>query len=119
MQQVQIPPVADSETYLFGRVDKNGDVEHTVVIAVNDGPLPREQQREWAKSVGGVLMNRIEGIVIYNEHRGLVKEASYWTDEDVEWNDAFAWYQDFSYGDQTSYHESAALRAVAVRRFKN
>ena len=117
--QIQLPPLAEGETYLFGRVDKNGDIEHTVVIAVNNSALSREKQREWAKSIGGVLMNRIEAIEIYNSHRDLVEPDWYWTDEDVEWDTAYAWCQDFDYGGQGDYRKSAALRAVAVRRFKN
>ncbi|MGA4275625.1 DUF1566 domain-containing protein [Ralstonia nicotianae] len=119
MQQIAIPSLAKGEIYLGGRIDKNGDVEHTVIIAVNNEELSREQQREWAKSVGGTLMNRIEALIIYNEHRGLVKPDWYWTDDDVEWNPACAWCQNFGNGLQDISHESAALRAVAVRRFKN
>ena len=119
MQQIQIPPLAEGETYLYGRIDKNGEIEHTVIVAVNDEELPREKQREWAKSVGGVLMNRVEAIFIYNEQRDLVKPDLYWTDEDVEWDTACAWYQYFGHGNQRYGRKSAARRAVAVRRFKN
>ena len=45
MQQIQIPPLAEGETYLYGRIDKNGEIEHTVIVAVNDEELPREKQR--------------------------------------------------------------------------
>ncbi|VVE90773.1 DUF1566 domain-containing protein [Pandoraea bronchicola] len=117
MSQVVIPPIAEGQTYLYGRVNKNGDVEHTVLIAVNDDRLPREAQREWAKSVGGVLYNRVDALIIYNEHRDLVKPEAYWTDDDVEWDSAYAWYQDFSNGIQGNLLKSAALRAVAVSRF--
>ncbi|MGK2829193.1 DUF1566 domain-containing protein [Ralstonia pseudosolanacearum] len=117
MQQIQIPKLADGQTYLYGRVDKNGDVEHTVINAVNDERLPRDLQREWAKSVGGVLFNRLDSLVIYNEHRGLVKPAAYWTDDDCEWDPAYAWYQGFYFGSQDYDHKSVALRAVSVSRF--
>ncbi|NDV73522.1 DUF1566 domain-containing protein [Burkholderia cenocepacia] len=115
--QILVPPVAEGQTYLYGRVNKSGDVEHTVLIAVNDKRLPRELQREWAKSVGGVLYNRIDALVIYNEHRSLVKPEAYWTDDDVEWDSAYAWSQNFSGGYQSSYHKSVELRGVAVSRF--
>ncbi|KVO11757.1 hypothetical protein [Burkholderia ubonensis] len=117
MQQIQLPPLAEGHTYLYGRIDKNGDVEHTVVIAVNDKRLPRELQREWAKSVGGVLYNRIDALFVYSEHRDLVKPAAYWTDDDVEWDSAYAWCQHYLSGIQYSLHKSVALRAVAVSRF--
>ncbi len=116
MQQIQLPPLADGQTYLHGRVNKNGDVEHTILIAVNDERLPRDLQREWAKSVGGVLCNRFDALVIYNEHRDLMKPGAIWTDDDVEWDSACAWYQNF-YGGQYYTRKSVALRAVAVSRF--
>ncbi|WP_104656564.1 DUF1566 domain-containing protein [Ralstonia insidiosa] len=119
MQQIQIPPLAEGEIYLGGRITKTGDIEHTVIVAINDDELPLAEQREWAKSQGGVLMNRYEALIIYNEHRDLVKKDWYWTDEEVEWDTAYAWYQDFYGGNQNGDRKSAALRAVAVRRFKN
>ncbi|RQV20623.1 DUF1566 domain-containing protein [Burkholderia cenocepacia] len=115
--QILVPPVADGQTYLYGRVNKSGDVEHTVLIAVNDKRLPRELQREWAKSVGGVLYNRVDALIIYNEHRGLVKPEAYWTDDDVEWDSACAWYQYYLDGIQIGSHKSVELRGVAVSRF--
>jgi hypothetical protein len=119
MQQLALPPIAEGQNYLYGRIDKNGDVEHTVLIAVNDERLPRELQRKWAKSVGGILFNRVDALVIYNEHRDLVKPEAYWTDDDCEWDPAYAWYQYYDVGSQIYGHKSAALRAVAVSRFKN
>ncbi|MBU9403530.1 DUF1566 domain-containing protein [Burkholderia multivorans] len=116
-QQIQLPQTAEGQTYLYGLVNKNGDVEHTVLIAVNDERLPHELQREWAMSVGGVLYNRIDALVIYNEHRSLVKEAGYWTADICEWDPAFAWYQDCISGSQNLGHESVELRGVAVSRF--
>ncbi len=115
--QIQLPPVAEGQTYLYGRVNKSVDVEHTVLIAVNDKRLPRELQREWAKSVGGVLFNRVDALIVYNEHRNLVKPEAYWTDDDVEWDSAYAWCQYCSYGHQYYYRKSVELRGVAVSRF--
>ena len=108
--------LAEGETYLGGRIHLNGSIEHSVVIGVNDERLSQDSQREWAKSLGGVLMNRFEGLVIYNEQRALVKEAAYWTDDVCEWDTSCAWCQDFLHGIQDYDHKSAALRAVAVRR---
>lgn len=117
MQQIQIPPLAEGQIYLYGRINKNGDIEHTVFISANDEKLPRDLQREWARSVGGILFNRVDALIIYNEHRDLVKPEIYWTDDDVGWDSSSAWGQDFDFGDQNSYHKSVALRAVAVSRF--
>jgi hypothetical protein len=113
---IQTPELAEGEIYLGGRISKIGEVEHSVVIAINDEKLSLAGQREWAKSKGGVLMNRFEALVIYNEHRDIVTPNWYWTDDECEWDSACAWYQNFDHGGQTNFHKSAALRAVAVRR---
>ncbi|SMG00365.1 hypothetical protein [Burkholderia singularis] len=117
MQQIQLPPLAEGQTYLYGRINKSGDVEHTVLIAVNDERLPRELQREWAKSVGGILFNRIDALIIYNEYRDLVKSGAYWTDDDVEWDSASAWFQTGNNGYQGTSPKSVGLRGLAVSRF--
>ncbi|WP_234775209.1 DUF1566 domain-containing protein [Paraburkholderia tropica] len=113
---IQTPELADGEVYLGGRISKIGEVQHSILIAINDAELSLDGQREWAKSKGGVLMNRHEALVIYNEHRDIVKPDWYWTDEECEWNSAYAWYQNFDGGGQRHNRKSAALRAVAVRR---
>lgn len=117
MQQIQLPPIAEGQTYLRGSSNRNGDIEHTVIIAVNDECLPRDLQRKWAKSVGGVLYNRIDALYVYNEHRDLVKPELYWTDDDVEWNSAYAWCQNYYHGRQYNGPKSVAIRGVAVSRF--
>ncbi|WP_234775222.1 DUF1566 domain-containing protein [Paraburkholderia tropica] len=119
MQQIQIPPLAEGEIYLCGLVDSNGDVEHTVIIGINNDSGSWQQQMDWAKNLGGDLTNRVEQAVIRAKRPNLVEEAAYWSNTTVEWDSAYAWYQDFLNGFQDDYHESAALRAVAVRRFKD
>jgi hypothetical protein len=117
--QVQIPPLAEGEIYLCGIVDANGDIEHTVVIGINNDGASWQKQLEWAKSLGGDLTNRIEQAVIRAKRPDLVEEEAYWSNTEVEWDSSYAWYQYFLNGYQDLYHKGAALRAVAVRRFKN
>lgn len=119
MQQIQIPPLAEGEIYLCGLVDANGDLEHTVIIGINNDGGSWQKQMEWAKSLGGDLTNRIEQAVIRARRPDLVEEAAYWSNTTVEWDSACAWYQDFYGGLQYFSLKSAARRAVAVRRFKD
>jgi hypothetical protein len=119
MQQIPIPPLAEGEIYLCGLADANGDVEHTVIVAVNNERGSWQQQMNWAKTLGGDLTNRVEQALIRAKRPDLVEEAAYWSNTTVEWDSAYAWCQDFSYGFQGGSHKSAALRAVAVRRFKD
>jgi hypothetical protein len=119
MQRIQIPPLAEGEIYLCGLVDANGDVEHTVIVSVNNERASWQQQMDWAKSIGADLTNRVEQAVIRARRTDLVEEAAYWSNTTVEWDSACAWCQYFYYGNQYRSHKSAALRAVAVRRFKD
>ena len=119
MQQLLIPPLAEGEIYLCGLVDANGDVEHTVIIGINNNGDSWQKQLDWAKSLGGDVTNRIEQAVIRARRPALVDEVAYWSNTEVEWDSSYAWCQDFGNGFQYGSHKSAALRAVAVRRFKN
>ncbi len=119
MQRIQIPPLAEGEIYLCGLVDANGDVEHTLIVSVNNERAGWQQQMDWAKSIGADLTNRVEQALIRARRPDLVEEAAYWSNTTVEWDSAYAWYQLFDYGCQYGNRKSAALRAVAVRRFKN
>lgn len=116
MSQIILPPLEEGQIYLYGRVNKNGDVEHTVLKAVNNDRLPHAKQIEWAESVGGVLMNRFDALVIYNEHRSIVKAGAYWTADIVEWDPEYAWGQTYGSGYQYYRYRSSPLRAVAVSR---
>lgn len=119
MSQIILPPLEEGQIYLYGRVNKNGDVEHTILRAVNDEPMPHAQQIEWAESVGGMLYNRIDALVIHSEHRELVKPGWYWTIDVCEWDPEYAWSQYYDYGSQYYDPRSSAFRAVAVSRFTN
>ncbi|WP_287497960.1 DUF1566 domain-containing protein [Pandoraea sp. CB10b_02] len=117
MTQVVIPQLNDGETYLCGIVDANGDVEHTVIVAINNERGEWQEQMEWAKSLGADLMSRPEQAIAFAKHKDRFEEAGYWSNEDA--GDGFAWYQDFLNGDQYYGSQDGRLRAVAVRRFKN
>ncbi|MBN3832916.1 DUF1566 domain-containing protein [Burkholderia sp. Ac-20344] len=118
--QIQIPPLAEGETYLFGLVDANGDIEHTVIVDVVNDRADWHKQMDAAKARGCDLANAIEYAAIRLKHPKLVDEnKSYWMNETVDWDSADARYQDFLYGHQDSIRKSASLCAVVVRRFKN
>ncbi|MBN4665400.1 DUF1566 domain-containing protein [Pandoraea nosoerga] len=117
MTQVVIPPLNDGEIYLCGFVDANGDVEHVVIVAINNERGEWQEQMEWAKSLGADLMTRPEQAIAYAKLKDRFEDAGYWSNEDA--GDGFAWYQGFGYGLQICSGQNLRLRAVAVRRFKN
>ncbi|NYH21420.1 DUF1566 domain-containing protein [Paraburkholderia bryophila] len=119
MQQLQIPPLADGEIYLIGLVDANGDVEHTILLPGDNDDASQAEQLAWAQSIGGDLPNRIEQAVMLAKFRDRFQKDAYWSNETCDWNSSCAWFQGFGGGGQDGTHKCAALRAVAVRRFKN
>ena len=117
--QIQIPPLAEGEIYLCGLVDANGDIEHTVLLPGDNDYATQAEQFEWAKSLGGDLPNRIEQAVMFAKFRDRFQSDAYWSNETCHWDASCAWYQGFGGGGRGTSPKSAALRGVAVRRFKN
>ncbi|NMV36948.1 DUF1566 domain-containing protein [Ralstonia insidiosa] len=109
--------LAEGETYLCGLIDANGDTVHTVLLPGDSDRASHKKQLEWAQSIGGDLPNRIEQAVMKAKFSDRFEPAGYWSNETCDWDSAYAWYQDFNDGLQDGYRKSAALRAVAVRRF--
>ncbi|WP_175777485.1 DUF1566 domain-containing protein [Burkholderia anthina] len=118
--QIQRPPLAEGEIYLFGLVDANGDIEHTVIVDVVNDRANWQKQMDTAKARDCDLANAIEYAAIRLKHPKLVDEnKAYWMNETVDWDSAYARCQNFYDGSQYYHHESALLGAVVVRRFKN
>ncbi|WP_104656554.1 DUF1566 domain-containing protein [Ralstonia insidiosa] len=111
--------LAEGETYLCGLIDANGDTVHTVLLPGDSDRASHKKQLEWAQSIGGDLPNRIEQAVMKAKFSDRFEPAGYWSNETCDWDSAYAWYQDFDNGYQDSNRKSAALRAVAVRRFSH
>ena len=106
------------EHYAGLLLGKNGEPDqHLVVIAVNDTETNWAKQTEWAKGAGGELPNRRELNLLRANVRELFKDDWYWSNETHASDGSYAWYQTFYNGTQYDTLKSAALRAVAVRRF--
>ena len=121
MQQLQIPPIADGETYIGAIGDKSGNLYHLVLLAGDNDRAPQQAQIEWAKSVGGELPNKLEAMMLFCHAKDQFKPDAYWTgetliDPDDEEDDGWAWYQYFYDGYQYDYRKHGQLRARAVRR---
>ena len=119
--QLQIPALADGETYIGAIGDKNGDVYHLVLLAGDNDPALHSVQLEWAKSIGGDLPNKLESAMLFAHAKGEFKPDWYWTSETFidpydPKDDGWAWCQDFGTGRQRSYHKNTKLRARSVRR---
>ena len=121
MNQLQIPALADGETYIGAIGDKNGDAYHLVLLAGDNDPAQHSAQLEWAKSIGGDLPNKLEAAMLFAHAKGDFKPDWYWTSETFidpydPKDDGWAWCQDFCTGSQRSYHKNTKLCARSVRR---
>ena len=116
MNQLQIPPLSEGETYIGAIGDKNGDVYHVVLLPGDNDDATWEAQMEWAKSIGGDLPTRIELAMLWANHRDQFKKDLYLSNETHHESDKHAWCQNFTNGDQNDTHKGYGLRARAVRR---
>ena len=116
MQQLQIPPLAEGETYIGAIGDTSGDVYHVILLPGDNDDATWEAQIEWAKSIGGDLPTRVEQAMLWANHRDLLQKDYYWSNETHHSVSGYAWYQVFGYGGQSLDRKSDELRARAVRR---
>jgi hypothetical protein len=116
MQQIQIPPLADGETYIGAIGNAQGERHHVILLAGDSDDASHEEQLEWAKSIGGDLPNRIEQAMLWANHRDLFQKEWYWSNEKHHEDSGWAWCQGFSYGRQYDSPTTNARRARAVRR---
>ncbi|WP_034302495.1 DUF1566 domain-containing protein [Herbaspirillum sp. RV1423] len=116
MNQIQIPPLAEGETYIGAIGNAAGELYHVVLLPDDNDRSGFEAQLEWAKSVGGDLPNRLEQAMLFAHHRDLFQKAAYWSNQRDEDDDGWAWCQLFHYGYQDLNRTDYALRARAVRR---
>ena len=121
MKQLNIPPLAEGETYIGAIGNKSGDVYHLVLLPGDNDRAPQKQQIEWAKSIGGDLPNKMEAAMLFAHAKDQFQPAWYWTNEtffdpDEPDDTDYAWVQSFDYGYQDNDHKYGNYRARAVRR---
>ena len=116
MQQLQLPPLAEGETYIGAIGDTSGEVYHLILLPGDNDDANWQTQMDWAKSIGGDLPNRIEQAMLWANHRDQFQKDWYWSNEQHHSESGLAWYQNFSTGYQDGYHKDYELRARAVRR---
>lgn len=117
MQQLQLPPLNEGETYIGAIGDAQGAFYHVVLLPGDNDDAPWAEQMEWAKSIGGDLPNRIEQAMLWANHRDQFQKDWYWSNETHHQHDAYAWFQHFYDGHQGSTRkDDGSCRARAVRR---
>ena len=116
MQQLQIPPLAEGETYIGAIGDQQGNLHHIILLPKDNDDANWTDQMAWAESLGADLPTRVELGLIWDRARDQLQKEWYWTNEVHHADSSYAWYQSFVNGYQFTNHKSAELRAVAVRR---
>jgi len=121
MNQLQIPPLSEGETYIGAIGNKSGEVYHVVLLPGDNDRAPHAKQIEWAKSIGGDLPTKLEAAMLFAHAKDEFNSEWYWTNEDfVDPEDpddsGWAWSQYFGSGSQLTSHKDIQLRARAVRR---
>lgn len=124
MKQLNIPPLAEGETYIGAIGNKSGDVYHLVLLPGDNDRAPHAQQMEWAKSIGGDLPNKLEAAMLFANAKDQFQPAWYWTNETFVDHDEpddtnYAWVQDFfdclRYGTRkVNYFRSRAVRRLPI-----
>ncbi len=117
MQQLPLPPLAEGETYIGAIGDAAGNLQHIILLPGDHDEDTWQGAMDWAKSLGGDLPNRVEQAMLYAHHRGEFERDWYWSNTSHEDDDAYAWHQYFTNGDQLTNHKALnSCRARAVRR---
>jgi hypothetical protein len=112
-KEIEMKPELNPGEIYVGRIND----QHIVLLPGDNDNANWQDALDWAKSIGGDLPNRIEQAMLWANHRDQFQEDWYWSNETHEQDSAYAWCQDFGYGEQISNHKDDVLcRARAVRR---
>ncbi|CAJ0698621.1 DUF1566 domain-containing protein [Ralstonia holmesii] len=111
-------PLAPGERLAGPIYAEDGTLDYYLIKLPGDGgDLSHADAIAYASGRGGKVPNRREGRLLMANLGDEFDKVAYWLEETYEHNSAYAWYQYFGDGGQYYGHKSAALRAVAVRRF--
>ena len=98
-------------------LSKDGEPSYHLILLPGDAEsIDWSDAKAWATGQGGELPTRREQSLLFANLKEEFQGAWYWSSEESQSASGCAWRQCFSYGSQTSYHESGELRARAVRR---
>ncbi|MCA3232215.1 MAG: DUF1566 domain-containing protein [Cupriavidus sp.] len=111
-------PLAPGERYAGLILGEDGQPDYHLIL------LPGEAESVswkdaciWAGDRDASLPTRREQSLLFANLKGEFEPAWYWSGEEHEENDGWAWCQYFDDGDQDNCRQFTELRARAVRRF--
>jgi hypothetical protein len=118
---ITVPELNEGESWVGFIVNVDGTKsEHIIKLPGEfDGKGTWEEVSAWAKSIGGELIDPVEGSLMFATPsiKDQLKKEAYWTREQRAADSAYAWCQNFENGAQYCIKYSK-LCGVAVRRLK-
>jgi hypothetical protein len=111
-------PLAAGERLAGAIFNEDGALDYYLIKLPGEATnLEWAEAQDYAASRGALTPTLRELALMRVNLRDAFENEAYWSCEAHEDNSAYAWYQGFGIGYQNDLHKSAALRAVAVRRF--
>ncbi|MDO9052906.1 MAG: hypothetical protein Q7U37_03105 [Gallionella sp.] len=108
--------LAAGERFICSITRPDGKIVHTILLQGDADGASWGDQMKWAKSIGGELPSRAMQAQLYDLMPEEFKEAAYWSNTQHSGNSYYAWYQNFTNGDQHYGGKDGQLRARAVRQ---
>ncbi|OBR52376.1 hypothetical protein [Paraburkholderia tropica] len=110
--------LAAGEHYAGLILGEDGKPSHHLILLPGDvDEKSWSDAKSWAAEQGGELPTRREQSLLFANLKQHFESRYYWSAEEYETNVAYAWFQDFLYGNQYYHHKDLSIcRARAVRR---
>ena len=120
--EIAVPAVTISlspgERYAGLILGEDGKPSHHLILLSGEvNGKSWSESKEWAEERGGELPTRREQSLLFANLKQRFEKDWHWSAEEHESDSAYAWYQNFNDGIQSSVHkDDFSCRARAVRR---
>ncbi len=104
------------EIHICALVNEDGSTTHSFLLPETRVDINWQDAMDWAKEQGGDLPNRVELVLLYENHQNQFEERLYWSNKQHASISSYAWFQHFGNGYQYNTNKIYELRARAVRR---
>lgn len=114
---LEYPKLANGEKFVGFIVSADGTKKHAIILLDGEKQdVTWSKAKEWAKSIGGDLPDRVESALLFNTLKSEFSSTWYWTNE--AYGSSHAWLQGFGNGNQHYDGVTSSFHARAVRRLE-
>ena len=117
---LNLPALAKNEKFVGFIMSADGTKKHAIILLDGEKQdVTWSKAKEWAKSIGGDLPDRVESALLFNTLKSEFSSKWYWTNE--AYGSSRAWVQGFGVGDQdycgyvTSNYHARAVRRLEIQ----